>query len=406
MRRLTATSIFEQQPNYKWAVNPNNYPVGAMGLRHVWNNVEPNLYLALYSTLAPFKEGRRSLAQFTAHADPVFAQPNYLAFVVMNPVQKICTHLLDISYIERIVSQDEKKSKYLKIAKYKLLLKYYIMKQYLKALVFASKKGKIKTDGRAEELSGADISKLTGVTEILLNLPREYQRWNEFYKQQGKQITPTEGRSFSEKQKRGFITRPFDVSQPIDETFRTVVTTMVEQASEEETLRVQLQKGWDPLYIVKNMLREKTDVQVSDMYKSKPEYFDKGEKKKHAKRKLEPTDDEGDKKPKARRTSEPETMSGTGGHPAVPDAAGTDEAMPSAESSESASNALSFDTIREIVVRNARKLPHEQRNAVRHVQVWNGILQALNNEITGYQKSLSNKQRIGKSDLKDDDRIE
>jgi hypothetical protein len=30
-------------------------------------------------------------------------------------------------------------------------------------------------------LSGADIGKMTGVTKILINLPREFQRWNKYY---------------------------------------------------------------------------------------------------------------------------------------------------------------------------------------------------------------------------------
>jgi hypothetical protein len=49
-----------------------------------------------------------------------------------------------------------------------------------------------QTDEGKEDkvLTGAEIGNMQGVTRILLNLPREYQRWNKFYGKEGKLIQP------------------------------------------------------------------------------------------------------------------------------------------------------------------------------------------------------------------------
>jgi hypothetical protein len=64
----------------------------------------------------------------------------------------------------------------------------YVARQYLETLVWASSETHERKD--VEELSGQRIGELGGVRKILLNLPREYQCWNKYYKQVGKSITP------------------------------------------------------------------------------------------------------------------------------------------------------------------------------------------------------------------------
>jgi hypothetical protein len=49
-----------------------------------------------------------------------------------------------------------------------------------------------QTDEGKEDkaLTGAEIGNIKGETRILLNLPREYQRWNKYYGKEGKLIQP------------------------------------------------------------------------------------------------------------------------------------------------------------------------------------------------------------------------
>jgi hypothetical protein len=67
-----------------------------------------------------------------------------------------------------------------------------------------------------EELGGEDIAPRGGVTEILLNLPREYQRWNKCYKED-------ESESIKFKYGNGTVedmTRPMNVNCKIHASFK------------------------------------------------------------------------------------------------------------------------------------------------------------------------------------------
>jgi hypothetical protein len=69
----------------------------------------PMIYLALFTWLATIREGRRVLTQFASKADPIFAQWNYIGNVLLLPVNKIVTHLIDISVLADIIDYKKKK---------------------------------------------------------------------------------------------------------------------------------------------------------------------------------------------------------------------------------------------------------------------------------------------------------
>jgi hypothetical protein len=50
-------------------------------------------------------------------------------------------------------------------------------RQYLTALILAS--GQMDERKEDKALTGAEIGNMQGVMRIFLNLPREYQRWNQ-----------------------------------------------------------------------------------------------------------------------------------------------------------------------------------------------------------------------------------
>jgi hypothetical protein len=47
------------------------------------------------------------LQDFTAKADAPFAQPTYLAYVVLTPVKKIVGHLIDICFIDDLIPNQQ-----------------------------------------------------------------------------------------------------------------------------------------------------------------------------------------------------------------------------------------------------------------------------------------------------------
>jgi hypothetical protein len=65
-----------------------------------------------------------------------------------------------------------------------------IARQCLTALILAS--GQTDEGKEDKALTGAEIGNMQGLTRILLNLPREYQRWNKYYGNEGKLIQPKE----------------------------------------------------------------------------------------------------------------------------------------------------------------------------------------------------------------------
>jgi hypothetical protein len=154
-----------------------------MAMRPYWNAIEPQVYLTLFSWMAPFREGRYLLRQFATKVDPKYARPTYLGHVVLTPVLRIVQHLTDICIMEKILEYNP--NKLIRMSKFRHQITFYVLKQYLKCLMLDTilREHEVK-DGitEDEELGGEDIARRGGVTEILLNLPREYHRWNKCYK--------------------------------------------------------------------------------------------------------------------------------------------------------------------------------------------------------------------------------
>jgi hypothetical protein len=136
----------------------NTYPLSRMPMLDYWNAIEPSVYLTLFKWLAPLKESRDILRNFADKADPAYAQPTYLAYVVLTPVQKISGHLQDICAMEGIFDQESTPL----VMKHKLRhqVTAYVAKQYLAALVEES--GKSIDSKEDKELSGEKLASFKG----------------------------------------------------------------------------------------------------------------------------------------------------------------------------------------------------------------------------------------------------
>jgi hypothetical protein len=235
-------------------------------LRHVWNDPMPMIYLALFTWLATVKEGRRVLTQFASKADPIFAQWNYIAYVVLLPVNKIVSHLMDISVMAGIVTYKAKKSNPTKYHRYRLVLYYYITKRYIQALTDLSPKREQRQE-TSGDIIGIDIVRMEGVTAVLMNLPKEFQRWNKFYGNKiVQQIQPT-----VEKEKTGEkIKRPFDVTMKLPQCFQQVI------AKGKEVYSLDLGKSWDPYVIACRFQENKYDINVTDFFAEPPALYKNG----------------------------------------------------------------------------------------------------------------------------------
>jgi hypothetical protein len=236
----------------------NTYPLSRMPMLPFWNAIEPTIYLTLFEWLAPMKESRDILQIFSDRADPAFAHPTYLAYVVLAPVHKISGHLLDICAMEGIV---ETVSPAVRNYKLRHQVTAHVAKQYLAALVAESGK---KIDSKEDkELSGEQIGKLDGITKILLNLPREFQRWNKNYS--------TAQTNKKAKQKQGAAdqppyeskSRPFDVTDRIHPSFRKCVRDESETGHKTLTLNAP----WDIETVSQGLLKGEYDITLKDFNK-------------------------------------------------------------------------------------------------------------------------------------------
>jgi hypothetical protein len=158
------------------------------------------------------------------------------------------------------------------------------------------------------------------VTKILVNLPREYQRWNKYYKQQWKSITPKTSKQNKpdndddEEQQA----RPFDVSQAIPPTFKQAIypKTFIKK-HKGLTSPLILDESWDPLIVTQRLMKKQYDIRFLDMNKEPIESYRLGEKlekkqeetllakpKKHRKKKTKTTkqniDHKNDRKPQTK----------------------------------------------------------------------------------------------------------
>jgi hypothetical protein len=245
----------------------NTYPLSRMPMLAYWYAIEPTIYLTLFEWLAPMKESRDILQIFSDRADPAFAHPTYLAYVVLTPVHKISGHLQDICAMEGIV---ETVSPAVRNYKLRHQVTAYVAKQYLAALVAESGK---KIDSKEDkELSGEDIGKLDGITKILLNLPKEFQRWNKHYN--------TAETNKKAKQKQGAAdqppyeskTRPFDITDRIHPSFRKCVRDESETGYKTLTLNA----SWDIETVSQGLLKNEYDITLKDFNKDPIETYKMG----------------------------------------------------------------------------------------------------------------------------------
>jgi hypothetical protein len=259
------------------------YPAGRMPMRKYWDAIEPSIYLTLFAWLAPIKEGRSILQDFAAKADAPFAQPAYLAYVVLTPVQKIVGHLIDICFIAEVIPKSAR-SKTLKVNKLQHQTMAYIARQYLAALILAA--GQTDEGKEDKALTGADIGNTHGVTCILLNLPREYQHWNKYYGKEGKSIQPKKKpfetasgekkNSKKKKQNPAMLQRPFNVTRKINETFKYWTHRRLKKADQDLYKPLQWGALWDPLIIMQGLLANKYNITVSNMNNEKVEEYNDG----------------------------------------------------------------------------------------------------------------------------------
>jgi hypothetical protein len=269
------------------------FTLDKLPIRKYWNALEPSVYLALFSWLAPFSSGRHVLKQFVTQAQPGYARANYLAFVVLTPVLKIVGHLMDISMIARWIDEPkDDKIKILRNHKYRRILMFYVASSYLRALTLFSEKS-------VEDINytGQDIANMGGVTEILMNLPREFQRWNKYYGQDNKNIAPgandrkrrsrakkddddddddSDEAAASDQELPRTGDRPFDVKAQIHPSFQVCLFEKNKVPTEDDIQTLTLGPKWDPFDVTVKMMNPCCDIKVADMFNEPIEMFSDG----------------------------------------------------------------------------------------------------------------------------------
>lgn len=317
-----------------------------------WNDAEPYVYLALFTWLATIKEGRSVLKDFSAKADPIFAQPTYLCFVVLQSVNKIVSHLLDISVLEGVVKYDKKNNPH-KFNKYRLLLYFYVAKRYIQALTYCSADRKERTEVH-RQVTGKDIVQMTGVTQVLFNLPRQYQLWNKTYRDEiPRREVPqpekvkqkrTKNKATTGKENNAILVdiweKPFDLKQRLHESFRNWENN--------DVTTVQLDNGWDPLHIAMGFHDEKYPaLMVNDFCKDPVQLYAPGEEKIQG----ESIDTPTKRKREPKSKTEPETK-------------------------------ITSESLKEIICRYA-KGSGKQATYKGSLKAWNGIANEIMTKITG-----------------------
>lgn len=224
--------------------------------------------------------------EFAANADPLFTHPTYIACVVLLPVNKIVSHLMDISAMSGAVNIKFKRTNIGTYHKYRLLLYYYVTKRYIEALTYCSPKKEDRIQ-QERDVVGSDLGVMKGVTQLLTNLPREFQRWNHYYKdkKRGTQIQPGGGnspRKAGKAEKKGtgppLPPRPFDITQRLHPSFQNALK------KEEKTSHLQLHESWDPFEIAKRFHHGTVDIAVGDFFKEPCELYEYGQPKERSKK--------------------------------------------------------------------------------------------------------------------------
>jgi hypothetical protein len=256
-----------------------------MPMRQYWNAIEPSVYLTLFSWLAPFKEGRYLLRQFATQVDPKYAHPTYLGHVVLTPVLKIVEHLSDICFLEEILVPNA--NKVIRNNKLRHQITFYIAQQYLKSLILDTAIREEEDEDVTEdvELQGENIAKRGGVTEILLNLPREYQRWNKCYNDEESGSINFQYVN-NGKDTENVMPRPMNVQCKIHDSFKQCILQKTQRrkgkvvkTTDTTKLELRLHETWDPLYIARGILTKKFIIKEEDWNNDKPVIFDGGKTK-------------------------------------------------------------------------------------------------------------------------------
>ena len=125
---------------------------------------------------------------------------------------------------------------------------------------------------------------MKGRTEALINLPREFQRWNKYYNKNGDAISPQENlksppsdseeTSKNKKAKKAASSeanskkkpRPFDISKSIDKSFRNALLKEKEPA---EIVPLQLPEDWDPAIVAVGLAKNEYDITIVNMFREK-----------------------------------------------------------------------------------------------------------------------------------------
>jgi hypothetical protein len=250
----------------RYKPNSATYPTSRMPMLQYWNAVEPTIYLTLFELLAPLKESRDILQIFSDKADAAYAHPTYLAYVVLAPVHKISGHLLDMCAMERIVDE---KSPPIRHYKLRHQVTAYVAKQYIAALIAES--GKTIDSKEDRKLTGDNIAKLGGITKILLNLPREFQRWNKNYStvetRKSRRILDATEQPPYEK------TQPFNVTERLHPSFRKCV----QDDSETGYKILALNESWDIETVSQGLLTGEYDITLNDFNKDPIQTYKMGE---------------------------------------------------------------------------------------------------------------------------------
>lgn len=77
------------------------------------------------------------------------------------------------------------------------MLRYLVTKRYIEAVTVFSQDD--DTLNGLDKLDQETIKKLSGGSKILINLPREFQRWNKHYREKNQQIQPYENEEKTKK---------------------------------------------------------------------------------------------------------------------------------------------------------------------------------------------------------------